>query len=146
MITPKDRQRFWRKVNFDGPLFQDLPCWIWRGSMHKDGYGHIKIKGKMLLAHRIAWMLTRYAGLDSFPKGLELDHLCRVRECVNPLHMELVTHSENILRGNSPQAINARKLQCKRGHPLSGDNLKELPSRKANHRICKTCYEARYQL
>lgn len=51
------------------------------------------------------------------PKGRDVDHLCGVTLCVNPAHLEVVTHRTNILRGNSPQAANARKTHCPRGHP-----------------------------
>ena len=75
------------------------------------------------------------AGLR-IPDGKELDHLCRNRKCVNPKHLESVTHRENILRGETIMAENARKTHCWRGHPLSGKNLKLKPN---GHRQCRAC-------
>ena len=74
-------------------------CWVWRDGRTRLGYGKIKRDGVNLLAHRFAW--TREHG--PIPKGLELDHLCRVRACVNPEHLELVTHAENVRRGAMPK-------------------------------------------
>ncbi len=61
--------------------------------------------------------------VGQIPSGLTLDHLCRVRNCVNPAHLEPVTHRENTLRGDGVTAINARKTSCHRGHPFAGENL-----------------------
>ncbi|MEE8234211.1 MAG: HNH endonuclease signature motif containing protein [Gammaproteobacteria bacterium] len=84
------------------------------------------------MAHRVSYEMEN--GL--VPKGLELDHLCRVRNCVNPQHVEPVTHKENCQRGEV--GINhRRKTHCNRGHPYSGDNLYIVP--KNGKRGCKTC-------
>ena len=107
--------RFWSKVDRRGPD----ECWPWLGS-RVDGYGSINIgSGRTRRAHQVAFDLTNGA----VPDGLELDHLCRNPWCVNPSHLEPVTHRENILRGEGPTARRARQTHCKRGHPLSGENL-----------------------
>ncbi|WP_353848602.1 HNH endonuclease signature motif containing protein [Cellulomonas sp.] len=72
------------------------------------------------------------------PPGMQLDHLCRVRECVNPLHLELVTQRENILRGESPAAHHARKTHCDHGHEFTPENTYRAPSRPRT-RICRAC-------
>ena len=78
------------------------------------------------------------------PKGLQLDHLCRVRDCVNPYHLEAVTQQENILRGESASAKHARKTHCINGHPLSGDNLYLRPDRGDRAgRACRECQRIR---
>jgi hypothetical protein len=106
----------------DVPLFRpDLgPCLIWIGPMHssgKTGYGWFR--GRQL-AHRVAYQLKH----GSIPNKLQIDHLCRVRACVRVEHLELVTHKENVLRGESPSTIAKRTGRCvKWGHPLSGPNL-----------------------
>ncbi|WP_088256981.1 HNH endonuclease signature motif containing protein [Fimbriiglobus ruber] len=69
-------------------------CWIWQGASTTLGYGQIWKKGKNILAHRAVFEMFKYA----VPKGFELDHLCRNKSCVNPQHLEVVTHSENLLR------------------------------------------------
>lgn len=110
-------------------------CWLWQGVVTNAGYGHVWAKGRRILAHRVFY--ERHVG--AIPLGMELDHLCRVRRCVNPAHLEPVTTRENILRGSAPTAANARKTHCKRGHPLSGDNL----YLNRGRRICVTCMRDR---
>lgn len=122
--------RFWEKVNkTDG-------CWLWTGATTPEGYGQLGIGGKAVYAHRIAW--EKRHGL--VPGGLQIDHLCRVRNCVNPEHMEPVTRRENILRGNSPHAINARKTECKSGHPFNEQNTYH--DRRYNRRRCRACWNS----
>lgn len=77
----------------DGPLLS--PCWIWQRSVTRDGYAHARVDGKIRRVHRVMWERTNGA----VPSGLELDHLCRVRACVNPDHLEPVSHAENVRRG-----------------------------------------------
>ncbi len=72
----------------------DTPCWAWRGYVGVNGYGQIGIRGKRYLAHRVVWQREH----GSIPEGLELDHLCRNTICVNPNHLEPVTHRENSSR------------------------------------------------
>ena len=107
-------------------------CWAWMGGRMKNGYGVFSLQlRKTILAHRFAYEALR----GPIPHGLQLDHLCRVRCCVNPDHLECVTRRENILRGVSPAAHNARQTHCALGHPLSNDNL----IRDDGHRRCLTC-------
>jgi HNH endonuclease len=122
-------QRFWPKVN------KTETCWLWTAST-KNGYGQIGAggkHGKPLYAHRVAYELVN----GPIPEGLHLDHLCRVTLCVNPAHLEPVTRRENILRGESPIAKQARKTECLRGHPLSGANLYTDPKGKRSCKICR---------
>ncbi len=89
----------------------DAPCWLFVGYKQPDGYGRIFRDGKAQLAHRYFWQLMR----GPIPKPLEIDHLCRVRHCVNPQHMEVVTHRENLIR--SPLTLagaNVRRTQAKK--------------------------------
>ena len=70
-------------------------CWLWQRSTDQLGYGRFRRPGHHHYAHRMMWELRN----GPVPDGLELDHLCRVRRCVNPKHLEPVTHSENMRRG-----------------------------------------------
>lgn len=92
-------------------------CWLWTACLVK-GYGQFYADGKRHYAHRMAYQMFR--GL--IPDGLQLDHLCRVRCCVNPDHLEIVTNKENVLRGVGISAHNARKTHCRRGHLFSEEN------------------------
>lgn len=97
--------RFWALVN------QTDTCWSWTGNTSTDGYGRFfghRIFGTTL-PHRISWMDTH----GPIPSGLELDHLCQNRVCVNPDHLELVTHQENIRRAW------ARRTECRNGHDIA---------------------------
>ena len=87
-------------------------CWLWRGYLNGQGYGSIRWMGRQWRAHRLVYELT----VGSIPPGLTLDHLCRVRHCVNPDHLEPVTNRVNLLRGESPSARHARKTHCPLGH------------------------------
>jgi hypothetical protein len=120
----------------DRLLVMPSGCWEWMGSRNEQGYGRMKVGGRYVSAHRIAYELF----VGPIPDGLEPDHLCRNHACVNPSHLEPVTHRENVLRGASPSAQQARQTHCKRGHPLSGTNL---VVRCDGARICKTCRRER---
>jgi hypothetical protein len=86
-------------------------CWPWRLAT-TNGYGYLRCKGVNALAHRVSY--TRHKG--DIPDGLQIDHLCRNRRCVNPDHLEAVTAQTNVLRGVNPGAIAVRTNHCKRGH------------------------------
>lgn len=130
--------RFWPKVDKDGPIPECAPelgpCWLWIAKCHALGYGQFKVGTKMKQAHRVGYELL----VGPVPDGLDLDHLCRVRGCVNPAHLEPVTHRENILRGDSRMAENARKTYCSKGHEYTPENTYVRPA-KPNSRFCREC-------
>lgn len=103
-------QRFWAHVNMRGPRSVYAPqlgfCWLWMGGLSR-GYGNFEGHP----AHRFS-----YESIHKIPDGLILDHLCRVRNCVRPSHLEPVTHRENLLRGIGFSAVNAAKVVCIHGH------------------------------
>lgn len=108
-------------------------CWLWSGPVTA-GYSKAWFDGKSITGHRL--MYTHYVGV--VPAGLQLDHLCRNRLCVNPYHLEPVTSRENNLRNpNSVLSINLGKTHCVHGHELSGDNLYVTPAGRRNCRACR---------
>lgn len=125
---------FWRYVDKEGavPTFRpDLGhCWIWTGYRSARGYGRLSIGGQTYLAHNVAYEIV--VGLPI--SGLEPDHLCRVTSCVNPAHIEHVTHQENTRRGF------AVKIACPVGHPYDDVNTYVDPE---GHRRCRACARER---
>ncbi|WP_367138917.1 MULTISPECIES: HNH endonuclease signature motif containing protein [Streptomyces] len=108
-------------------------CWLWVGFIDRYGYGKFKLSGRSVLAHR--WAYEHYVG--SIADGLVLDHLCRVRHCVNPEHLEAVTARTNTARGRS---ANREKTHCNRGHAYTPENTFV---QKRGGRVCRTCIRAR---
>lgn len=94
-------------------------CWTWIAQIGSDGYGRFMMKdGATTTAHRAAWLLL----VGPIPEGHELDHLCRNKACVNPDHLEPVTHAVNVSRGHGRPAHNGRRTHCKRGHAFTPSN------------------------
>ncbi len=116
-------------------------CWLWRLRPATKGYGQFFVRGRRVPAHRVVFEHLR----APIPDGLQLDHLCRVRACVNPEHLEIVDGRTNTLRGESFAAQNARKTACPQGHPYAGANLLRHVIRGQPIRRCRTCAHA-YQL
>lgn len=118
---PSFEERFWSRVRkTDG-------CWLWTGTFGSAGYGMLSRGGgrgaRSVGAHRAAYELM----VGPIPAGLQIDHLCRVRACVNPAHLELVTVRENVLRGEGITARNKRATHCKRGHEFTPENTHITP-------------------
>lgn len=115
-------------------------CWLWTGFVRSDGYGQLKFRGETRSPHRIV-----YESLVGIPSQPHLDHLCRVRRCCNPAHLEPVTARTNTLRGINFIAINASKGTCIRGHTLE-DAFIQTRTRYGHEvveRACRHCRIAR---
>lgn len=122
--------RLWEQVDK-----QFLGCWLWTGKVNNSGYGTLTVRSQKKPIHRFSYELFN----GDIPEGLEIDHLCRVRACVNPAHLEAVTHRENVLRGKTWAADHVSRTHCPKGHELVAPNLvKSEKSRK-----CKKCTYAR---
>ena len=109
-------------------------CLVWTGKINEKGYGAVKREGKTWRAHRLSY-LDFYGHLD---KNLTIDHLCKNRSCVNPLHLEQVTQRENVYRGNGLAAVARLKTRCLRGHEFNAGNTK-IYKKNPTHRICVIC-------
>lgn len=105
-------------------------CTLWLGAVNTKGYGALN----STLAHRVAYA----EAFGPIPDGMEVNHRCRTRCCVNPAHLEAVTHRQNIDYGV------AMRVRCRRGHPFEGDNVYVYPTGtpQAGVRRCRACYQA----
>jgi hypothetical protein len=116
-------------------------CWLWSGGASGGGYGRVRYgKTHQLQAHRVIYE----AMVGPIPEGMQIDHLCRVRHCVNPDHLEAVTAAENNRRSNSPTACNARKTHCPQGHPYDEQNTDLRPDGGRRCRACSRVHALRY--
>jgi len=136
-----EQERFWSWV-YKEP--GENACWLWEGNQNTGGYGQISItrvsnNTKHPCAHRYAYEIS----IGPIPLGLTLDHLCRVRTCVRPSHLEPVSIKENVLRGISWAAKNSRKAACSMGHVFIA---KTTYVTKAGSRQCRICHAARQLL
>lgn len=131
--------RFWSKVK------KTRSCWIWQACLTSRGYGRFNVGAsggcRIVFAHRFSYELL----VGPIPKGLELDHVCRNKSCVNPRHLKPVTHRQNLTAPGSQVGIPSGQLKlskthCPSGHELSGDNVR---LDKNGHRKCKTCLRDR---
>jgi hypothetical protein len=115
-------------------------CWLWVGTITGGGYGmfHSPSLKKMVMAHRWSWEAYR----GPIPSGLRIDHMCRVRSCVNPDHLRVVSHRQNCVDNSlSVSAKNVVKTHCDHGHPFDSANTKicQDRGRETYRRRCREC-------
>ena len=135
--------RLFAKTSYD----LNTDCWLWQGEITNNGYGRLAVKrpdGKYRsqYAHRLMYE----AMVGPIPAGLTLDHLCRVRNCINPAHLEPVSLKENILRGDTIAARNKAKTHCKHGHAFDAENTYVTKEGKRQCRACGTQRQALWMI
>lgn len=133
VIRDDPATRFWSKTTRSAE-----GCRLWTGYITPLGYGRFKINGEMRPTHQVAFELVNGPVED----GYEPDHRCRQRACVEPSHLEAVTHRENTHRGSGWAGRHARATECAKGHRFSPENTR-LDSR--GWRVCRECERERGQ-
>lgn len=128
--------KYWNR--FISKVEQTSTCWLWKAGKDSKGYSQF-YAGKMVQGHVYSYMHF----IGTVPEGKELDHICRVRSCVNPFHLEPVTHQENCIRGDKAKL----QTHCKNGHEMVDSNL-YIYNRTRNgftgiYRMCKECKRQR---
>lgn len=117
----------------------DNGCWLFTGSVSRNGYGWSSLFGKTVMAHRASYLL--YVG--DIPKGMHLHHICALKLCVNPAHLQVVAPRAHIveLSPAAPAFANFRKTHCKYGHPFTLDNTLIFHRKGSKHemRVCRAC-------
>lgn len=135
LLTPSEAERFWAK-----PKGGDVEeCWVWGDALTTHGYGQFWLRGRYVGSHRVAWVALR----GEIPEGLNPDHLCKNRACVNPWHLDLVTQRVNVLRGGSGDSVRARsaaQTACLRGHEYTPENTRV---GRSGARFCRACERMR---
>jgi len=135
-VAHLDWHEFMAKVVASDVPHLGAPCWIWTGSLTDDGYGLLPNAGRRMIgsntAHRYSYIVT-----FGHPRpGMVLDHRCRIRSCVQPLHLREVTAVENVLQNSrSFGALNSMKTHCPQGHPYDEVNT----YLNAGRRACRAC-------
>lgn len=124
-------ERFWVKVD------RSESCWMWTAATNAYGYGYFRTPAGTRVAHRIAYELL----VGPIPDGLQLDHLCRSRRCVNPQHLDPVTQAENLRRGLQG-ALRQPSAKCPKDHDYGDGTQKTATGRR---RLCRTCRRATQQ-
>lgn len=130
--APDELRRFLAKVRID-----ENGCWRWTAGHNRKGYGQFKYRRKDMGAHRASHLIF----VGPIPDGCEIDHLCRVRDCVSPLHLEAVTHAVNVARGTTGMFPHGHRTHCDYGHPFDEENTATRAD--GGGRVCRICRRER---
>lgn len=135
LVRPTPVERFWSHVE------KTSTCWLWTGATTAGGYGQHGVNGAVLYAHRVSYEMH----IGPIPEGLHIDHLCRVRRCVNPMHLEAVTQAENTRRGMGSQVLSRRRGLCLRQHRMTPENtiIRRATATRSEEHWCRECAQRR---
>jgi hypothetical protein len=133
-LSSKERRRIFSKISFE----PNGGCWNWTGSLDQQGYGLLWFHGRTERIHRVIYAIFKGPVERCSKKREQLDHLCRNHRCCNPLHLEMVSHKTNVLRGTGITAVNSRKTHCPKGHPYPEYN-------GTARKYCKICDSIRHK-
>lgn len=130
-----------QKLDFYSMPEPNTGCWIWTASCSIEGYGHVFMRGRQMMAHRASFEIHK----GKIPEGLTIDHLCRNTYCINPDHLEAVPTGVNSRRSpNTIQSINAAKTKCPIGHEYTLENTYTWSDGRRECRMCKNNRSRRY--
>ena len=121
-------ERFWRRIEPE----PNSGCWLWIGATNGNGYAKLSVNGRMNEAHRVSYEMF----VGKIPIGLDIDHLCRIRSCVNPNHLRILTRQQNVMCGQHPNVIRSRANRCLRGHTFDYVDPR-------GHKRCRECRRQR---
>lgn len=134
--SKSDLKRFWSKVEITPE------CWNWKGACSKNGYGQFYLAGKHALAHRSSFEIRG----EYLPSDMVVDHICKNKKCVNPIHLRIVTKQINTIENSeSLPALNAAKDRCKNGHLFEEGNI-YWHGPKKDKRECLICKKEKRKL
>ena len=119
IIDDNTKKRFWNKVI----KVDDNECWSWDAYKLKDGYGRFRLDHRMMLAHRMSWIIEHGKNI---PDGLQVCHACDNPSCVNPTHLFLGTQSENMNDCVDKGRLGERKGECNRNSRLTKENVVDI--------------------